>query len=150
MKFMYLFVAMLVALPLIYLIENFVVFLSSKGFLGISGIFELILYIISMFLFLFLFIFVIGSFVGEIHREKLQRTLPVITDNAKVISKHTKITGRHAHTCFYVAFQLESGERKLFEVTNEQYSILVEEESGELYYKEGKGFAFFVYFEVNK
>ena len=149
MKFMYLSLAMLITLPLIYLIENFVVFLSSKGYLGVSGIFELILYIISMFIFLFLFIYVIGFFVGEIRRERLQRTLPVITDNAKVISKHTKITGRQAYTCFYVAFELESGERKLFEVTNEQYSFLVEEESGELYYKEGKGFAFFVYFKVN-
>ncbi|MBO5952889.1 MAG: DUF2500 family protein [Oscillospiraceae bacterium] len=150
MGFRYFMSTILLTMPLIYLIEKFVDFLSSKSFSGISGFFEFVLYIISIILFLYLFILALRSFVGHMFIEKLQKTLPGIRDNAKVISKHTEITGRYAHTNFYAAFELESGERKQFEVTNEQYSVLLENEIGELYYKEGKGFAFFENFEVDK
>lgn len=150
MKFIYFVLTILCALPAINLIVEFVDFLSSKSFSGVLGFFTFILYIIGIIFFLFLFIVVLCTFAGQIIKEKLQKTLPIITDNAKVISKHNKITGRNTHTHFYVAFELESGERKQFEITNEQYSFLVEGEMGKLYYKEGKGFAFFEKFEVNK
>lgn len=150
MKFVYFILTIICAMPVINLAKDLIDFLSSKSFSGVSGFFTIILYIIGIIFFLILFILVLAAFVVQIFKERLQKILPILNANAKVISKHTKISGRNAVTHFYAAFELESGERKHFEVSNEQYSVLIEEETGELHYKESKGFTFFEGFDVDK
>lgn len=150
MKLIYFALTVLCALPLINTVKDFIDFSSSRSFSGFSGFSTFVLYIVGIIIFFFLFLYALGTFAGQMLKEKSQKTLPIITANAKVISKNTEITGRHAHTHFYVAFELESGDRKQFEVTNEQYSFLLEEETGVLHYKDGNGFTFFEKFEVNE
>lgn len=63
---------------------------------------------------------------------------PRITANAKVVTKRTDTRGggeTRAYSVYYVTFDLETGERKEFQVKNTEFGQLVEGDKGTVEYQ---------------
>ena len=89
---------------------------------------------------LLVFVLVLGSIivtlirgVGEWNKNNQS---PKLTVPATVVAKrsdvHRGIETMHTFTSYYVTFQVESGDRMEFEVSDTEYGMLAEEDSGEL------------------
>ena len=89
---------------------------------------------------LLVFVLVLGSIivtlirgVGEWNKnnQSLKLTVPA-TIVAKRSDVHRGIETMHTFTSYYVTFQVESGDRMEFEVSDMEYGMLAEGDSGEL------------------
>ena len=89
---------------------------------------------------LLVFVLVLGSIivtlirgVGEWNKNNQS---PKLTVPATVVAKrsdvHRGIETMHTFTSYYVTFQVESGDRMEFEVSDMEYGMLAEGDSGEL------------------
>ena len=89
---------------------------------------------------LLVFVLVLGSMivtlirgVGEWNKNNQS---PKLTVPATVVAKrsdvHRGIETMHTFTSYYVTFQVESGDRMEFEVSDMEYGMLAEGDSGEL------------------
>ena len=89
---------------------------------------------------LLVFVLVLGSIivtlirgVGEWNKNNQS---PKLTVPANVVAKrsdvHRGIETMHTFTSYYVTFQVESGDRMEFEVSDMEYGMLAEGDSGEL------------------
>jgi hypothetical protein len=86
-------------------------------------------------------VFIMAAIKGA-KQWKYNNAQPVLTVEAKVISKRMDIS-RHNHshddnihhhtsTTYYVAFEVKSGDRMEFHVSGQEYGLLVENDTGEL------------------
>lgn len=94
------------------------------------------------------FILVFGTIIFTIARGvktwSYNNSQPVLTVIAKLVTKRTDVTshmhngndnGMHHHstsTTYYVTFEVESGDRMEFNVGQQEYGMLVEEDIGKL------------------
>ena len=89
---------------------------------------------------LLVFVLVLGSIivtlirgVGEWNKNNQS---PKLTVPATVVAKrsdvHRGIETMHTFTSYYVTFQVESGDRMEFEISDMEYGMLAEGDSGEL------------------
>ena len=89
---------------------------------------------------LLVFVLVLGSIivtlirgVGEWNKNNQS---PKLTVPATVVAKrsdvHRGIETMHTFTSYYVTFQVESGDRMEFEISDTEYGMLAEGDSGEL------------------
>ena len=92
------------------------------------------------------FVLVIGAILFSIVRGVGQwawnNGQPVLTEQARVVAKRTETgghvggeTGGRVYTTYYVTFELESGERREFEVRGRDSGALVEGDEGSLTYQ---------------
>ena len=89
---------------------------------------------------LLVFVLVLGSIivtlirgVGEWNKNNQSPKLTVhVTVVAKRSDVHRGIETMHTFTSYYVTFQVESGDRMEFEVSDMEYGMLAEGDSGEL------------------
>ena len=92
---------------------------------------------------LLVFVLVLGSIivtlirgVGEWNKNNQS---PKLTVPATVVAKrsdvHRGIETMHTFTSYYVTFQVESGDRMEFEVSDMEYGMLAEGDSGELIFQ---------------
>lgn len=106
-------------------------------------------------MFFFVFLLVILVFIVVIVRGigawDKSNSSPRLTVPAKVVSKRTSVshhnhanagdaTGSHGYstvysTCYYVTFQVESGDRMEFSVTGSEYGRLAEGDIGKLFFQ---------------
>ena len=71
--------------------------------------------------------------VGEWNKNNQSPKLTVpVTVVAKRSDVHREIETMHTFTSYYVTFQVESGDRMEFEVSDMEYGMLAEGDSGEL------------------
>lgn len=100
---------------------------------------------IFMIIFIIMFVLILGVFififVRSISKWNKNNNSPRLTVYATVISKRTDVRHRHhssdtmhSHywTYYYVAFQVESGDRMELEVDGNEYGILIEGDRGYL------------------
>ena len=108
------------------------------GFGGVPG-FDVTFSIMQVIM-LLVFVLVLGSIivtlirgVGEWNKNNQS---PKLTVPATVVAKrsdvHRGIETMHTFTSYYVTFQVESGDRMEFEVSDMEYGMLAEGDSGEL------------------
>ena len=108
------------------------------GFGGYPG-FDVTFSIMQVIM-LLVFVLVLGSIivtlirgVGEWNKNNQS---PKLTVPATVVAKrsdvHRGIETMHTFTSYYVTFQVESGDRMEFEVSDMEYGMLAEGDSGEL------------------
>ena len=91
-------------------------------------------------MFVLVFVLVLGSIivtlirgVGEWNKNNQSPKLTVpVTVVAKRSDVHRGIETMHTFTSYYVTFQVESGDRMEFEVSDMEYGMLAEGDSGEL------------------
>ncbi len=89
---------------------------------------------------LLVFVLVLGSIivtlirgVGEWNKNNQSPKLTVpVTVVAKRSDVHRGIETMHTFTSYYVTFQVESGDRMEFEISDMEYGMLAEGDSGEL------------------
>ena len=89
---------------------------------------------------LLVFVLVLGSIivtlirgVGEWNKNNQSPKLTVpVTVVAKRSDVHRGIETMHTFTSYYVTFQVESGDRMEFEISDTEYGMLAEGDSGEL------------------
>lgn len=98
-----------------------------------------VLYIIMICVVLMGFsVLIISSFWGDnVKRENNEKYIasqPIITKNARVITKRLYVGGNRnrTHTSYYVTFELSDGKRVEYLVTPEEYGLLVEGDKGKL------------------
>ena len=71
--------------------------------------------------------------VGEWNKNNQSPKLTVpVTVVAKRSDVHRGIETMHTFTSYYVTFQVESGDRREFEISDTEYGMLAEGDSGEL------------------
>ena len=108
------------------------------GFGGNSGFG--VTFSIMQVIMLLVFVLVLGSIivtlirgVGEWNKNNQSPKLTVpVTVVAKRSDVHREIETMHTFTSYYVTFQVESGDRMEFEVSDMEYGMLAEGDSGEL------------------
>ena len=71
----------------------------------------------------------IGEWNKNNHSPKLTVSVTVVAKRSDV---HRGIETMHTFTSYYVTFQVESGDRMEFEVSDMEYGMLAEGDSGEL------------------
>jgi hypothetical protein len=108
--------------------------------------------------FLLVFGMIIFSIVRGIISTVKNAKAPVITVQARIIAKRTKVSG-HNHagdndtmnhstsTYYYITFQTEHGERLELPVSGRMYGLLIEGDEGQLTYQ-GEWFKDFNRFDV--
>ena len=82
-------------------------------------------------------VLIIGGLIYAIAKNvsqwKQNNNSPNVTVNATVVAKRTEVWGHeHAHTNYYVTFQLENGERLELPVKGTEYGMLSESDHGKL------------------
>ena len=108
------------------------------GFGGNSGFG--VTFSIMQVIMLLVFVLVLGSIivtlirgVGEWNKNNQSPKLTVpVTVVAKRSDVHREIETMHTFTSYYVTFQVESGDRMEFEISDMEYGMLAEGDSGEL------------------
>ena len=98
----------------------------------------------------------LGSIIGgiliiyiPIHRDRLLAKSPEQITQAKLISKSTAIRGGYVFAFYYFTFEMPDTSRKVFQVNGEQYNTVLENEMGDLIYKEHKTLKQFLNFKRN-
>ena len=106
-------------------------------------------------LFAIVFVLIIGVFIASIVKGistwNKNNQSPRLTVNATVVSKRTDVThhshpiagdatGAHGYhttsfTQYYVTFQVESGDRMEFSVSNAEYAMLANGDNGKLFFQ---------------
>lgn len=95
--------------------------------------------------FVIIFVIVIGMFivmiVSGIAQWAKNNASPVLTVEAKVVTKRTNVSHHHdsgdismshSSTSYYVTFQVESGDRMEFGMSGKNYGMLAEGDDGRL------------------
>ena len=113
--------------------------------------FKIIVIILAFISFILIFVVLVGAticlllslgiLIFIIKEEKKLKKLdlsPTLTENAKVISKHTKVIGSmyHTTTLYYITFELANRDKKTFQILDMLYGTMIEGETGILSYKE--------------
>lgn len=116
--------------------------------MSIGGPMDNFMFSVFPTLFFLIFALVLGIIIFNIIRGVSQwsynNSQPVLTVDAKVVSKRTKVSrsmhndsdgiGHHHHsyTRYYVTFEVESGDRMELHVKDNEYGMLVEGDTGKL------------------
>ena len=99
--------------------------------------------IIFVVMFVSIFGIIIFSFISGAKQWNKNNNSPVLTVDARVVSKRTDVShhmhntadNTHHHTSstwYYVTFEVESGDRMELSVTGKEYGMLVEGDNGRL------------------
>ena len=101
-------------------------------------------------MFTIVFVIVIGTFIATavrgIGQWNKNNNSPRLTVPATVVSKRTKVSHHHhngvdhhhlyrSSTTYYITFQVESGDRMEFYVTDQEYGMLIEGDQGMLHFQ---------------
>ncbi len=121
--------------------------MSDFGF-GIAGLMFSIIPVIVVLGFIFVFGTIIASGIRAAKQRRYNRSQPVLTVDARVVSKrgdtsyHTHHHGtpgkaghhttRHSSTTYYATFEVESGDRMEFTISGEESGMLMEGDQGRL------------------
>ena len=114
---------------------------SFDGFNFMFGIFPFLF----MAVFSFIFVFIIIKVVQGAKQWKRNNDSPVLTVDAKVVTKRSDISYRHhnnmsnnsmnmgySSTYYYVTFEVASGDRMEFQVADTEYGMVTEGDKGSL------------------
>lgn len=96
--------------------------------------------ILFTLVFLMVFGIIVYTIVGNIKREHKNNHSPRLTVDAKVVAKRTnyhRSSGTnnhmgHAHTTYFVTFEVQSGDRMELNMSGTEYGMLVEGDFGDL------------------
>lgn len=105
----------------------------SMGFGGFGG-FGLFGAAFFLIFFLVLGIFLVTAIQGA-RQWRRNNHSPQLTVPAVISSKRTRVSGggnHHAHTSYYITFQVESGDRMELSVSGPEYGLLAEGDQGSL------------------
>ena len=90
-------------------------------------------------MFVLVFGIIIVTMVRGIGEWNKNNQSPKLTVPATVVAKrsdvHSGIETMHTFTSYYVTFQVESGDRMEFEISDMEYGMLAEGDSGELIFQ---------------
>lgn len=114
---------------------------SFDGFNFMFGIFPFLF----MAVFSFIFVFIIIKVVQGAKQWKRNNDSPVLTVEAKVVTKRSDVSYRHhnnmsnnsmnmgySSTYYYVTFEVASGDRMEFQVADTEYGMVTEGDKGSL------------------
>lgn len=139
-------------------IGNFIIMIVAATGFVISFVISLItksplamLFVYTFFLFTICMCVVVAYNAPRIKEQKLREKLSPKTELATVKSRSAPaISYRYStRTNYFVTFETQFGHRMCFEVKQEEYAVLLEDDSGLLTYKEGEGKLFFESFKRN-
>ena len=128
--------------------------LSLKIFLIILGLVGISFFSFSplggIIILLIVFTLFISLTIAGKRRKKIER-LPVLTENAEVISKHVQVAGPYllTNTYYYITFKLTNNVRKALLIPTQLYGTILEGEVGLLSYKEQGKIIKFIDFRKN-
>ena len=88
-----------------------------------------IIFIAMFVVFIGIFIYVLSK---NASREHKNNTSPRLTTEATVVAKRTHVWCDHAHTNYYVTFQVNSGDRMELQVPYDRFGYLIEGDRGQL------------------
>lgn len=88
--------------------------------------------IIFILIFLIIAGVIITAIIGGLKQYSSNNAQPRLIVDAKVVTKRTKVRGEHTSTYYYVTFEFESGDRKEFKMTGNDYGMMVEGDYGKL------------------
>ncbi|SHJ59292.1 Protein of unknown function [Hathewaya proteolytica DSM 3090] len=99
--------------------------------------------IFMVIIFIVMFSLIISQMVKTSKQAIKNNNSPVLTVNAKVVTKRTNVNSRHSmnensmnnmlhDTDYYVTFQVDSGDRMEFHVTGDVYGMMAESDVGNL------------------
>lgn len=86
---------------------------------------------------MFMIVFV-GSIVKSLRQKRQNDQSPILTVDVIIIDKYTDVHShrhdnhRHYNTTFYVTFEVESGDRLVLEVNEQDYGYLIVNDKGKL------------------
>jgi hypothetical protein len=78
---------------------------------------------------------ILFTFIKSVTQWNKNNHSPKLNVNAKVVAKRTSVHGggeHRAYTDYFVTFEVESGDRIEFKVSDTEYGMLVEGDNGEL------------------
>ena len=114
---------------------------SFGGFNFMFGIFP----IVFMLVFTFMIVFILITIVKGAKQWKQNNDSPVLTVDAKVVTKRSDVSYRHnmnssndamnmgySSTTYYVTFEVQSGDRMELRVPDTEYGMLTEGDKGSL------------------
>ena len=114
---------------------------SFDGFNFMFGIFPFFF----MIVFAFMFVFIIIKIVKSAKQWNQNNNSPVLTVDAKVVTKRSDVSYRHnmnnsndamnmgySSTTYYVTFEVQSGDRMELRVPDTEYGMLTEGDKGSL------------------
>ena len=95
---------------------------------------------VFIIIFAIVFVLVLGiiifAIVKTITRSAQNRNAPILSVDAKITSKRTETSGgmndTSVSTCYYVTFEVASGDRMEFQVNGEQSGMLAEGDEGKV------------------
>lgn len=117
----------------------------SDSFGGFGMMFT-ILPVLFFIVFTFVFVIIIINVVKGAKRWKLNNDSPVLTVEAKVVTKRSDVSFHHhenmvnnnnmdmgySSTDYYITFEVQSGDRMEFNVPDTEYGLLTEGDKGSL------------------
>jgi Protein of unknown function (DUF2500) len=92
-----------------------------------------IFFILFALVFVGIAAFIVVSIIGSIAEGIRNSASPEEQREASVVSKRMEVRGDHAHTWYYVTFELEHGNRVEFSLSGREYGMLVEGDRGLLF-----------------
>ncbi|KGX84271.1 DUF2500 domain-containing protein [Pontibacillus marinus] len=101
------------------------------------GLFSIVPYFIGAVFMIIVIIFIVTAVKG-IKQWSYNNKQPVLTVNAKVISKRTQVRGRNndnmnsTRTYYFVTFEVESGDRMELQIDGQEFGMLAEDDVGSL------------------
>lgn len=102
--------------------------MHDSFFLGGSIFFSIVPIFIGL-----IFLIVIGTILFRLVSHGVQKTKPVEHVGAKVVAKREHVWGGdRPHTSYYATFELQSGERREFNVPSGKIGLLAEGDYGTL------------------
>ncbi len=109
--------------------------IGFEGYPGFGMTFSIMRIMVPV-IFVLVFGIIIVAMVRGIGEWNKNNHSPKLTVPATVVAKrsdvHRGIETMHTFTSYYVTFQVESGDRMEFEVSDMEYGMLAEGDSGEL------------------
>lgn len=99
---------------------------SGPGF-GFNIMFSIVPIFIAI-----IFIVVIVTILKQVINRGVQKTKPVQSSGAKVISKRNHVWGEHSRTSYYATFELEDGQRIEYNIPSNKIGYIVEGDIGQL------------------
>lgn len=91
-----------------------------------------------MVMFVFVFGMIIMTFVKSFREEHKNNNSPRLTVSATVLAKRDQVSihrhdhHRHTSTCYFVTFEVESGDRMELSLSGSEYGMLIEGDRGKL------------------
>ena len=81
-------------------------------------------------IFIIVFGIIIFSVVSSVKQGIKNNNSPLLKVPAEIASKRIHVQGDHAHSTYYVTFEVQSGDRMELTVKGEEYGMLVEQDLG--------------------